>query len=144
MTSACNSYSVNTSGYCISRGVNTSAFGAGTYIYPTTNIFNNSYSFSSSLFPDDKQKAKTLFAKYFPILKYIAGMKKRPTKDLMDIYSRVVGELPTILDFKKTMARNEAVFDLINGNSTIYLIYSKSEDSFVSAFANEFLMNIPI
>ena len=91
--------------------------------------------------------AENMFARFFPIIKELS--QKEPTlSEVNQVYFQFLEYFDRYNSYKqsfeKQKERNQAIFDLIKGNAAIYLIYSKSEDSFISEFSKLLIKHIPI
>jgi len=91
--------------------------------------------------------AEDMFARFFPAIKELS--QKEPTlSEVNQVYFQFLDYFDRHnsynQSFEKQKERNQAIFDLIKGNAAIYLIYSKSEDSFISEFSKLLIKHIPI
>lgn len=91
--------------------------------------------------------AEDMFARFFPAIKELS-QKESTLSEVNQVYFQFLDYFDRHnsynQSFEKQKERNQAIFDLIKGNAAIYLIYSKSEDSFISEFSKLLIKHIPI
>lgn len=137
-------------------GYNSQSSSAGIVVGSNSNSVTavnvNSYGWAtnatSTYKPSQEQTlAEDMFARFFPTIKELS--QKEPTlSEVNQVYFQFLDYFDRHNSYKqsfeKQKERNQAIFDLIKGNAAIYLIYSKSEDSFISEFSKLLIKHIPI
>lgn len=108
----------------------------------TTSTYTSTYKISQ-----EQTLAEDMFARFFPTIKELS--QKEPTlSEVNQVYFEFLEYFDRYNSYKqsfeKQKERNLAIFDLIKGNAAIYLIYSKSEDSFISELSKLLIKHIPI
>ena len=108
----------------------------------TTSTYTSTYKISQ-----EQTLAEDMFARFFPTIKELS--QKEPTlSEVNQVYFEFLEYFDRYNSYKqsfeKQKERNLAIFHLIKGNAAIYLIYSKSEDSFISEFSKLLIKHIPI